>query len=128
VGADVLARFDPASPAALQARLDAWRDESNHERPHGAIGHFPPSSRYQLSLRRFPDTLPPVASEPAARLLRVSGQGFIVIDRQRDYLSEVIPSEEVEVRPLAANRVAVWSGPIRLTELPLGEPTTDRAV
>jgi transposase InsO family protein len=121
LGADVLARFDPASPADLQARFDAWRHEYNHERPHGALGHQPPSSRYHLSPRPFPAVLPPIAYEPDAVLVRVTGQGFIVIERTRYYLSEVIPHEEVELRPLAHDRVSVWYGPIHLTELQLGQ-------
>lgn len=122
LGADVLSRLDPASPAAVQTRFDAWRDEYNHERPHGALDHQLPSSRYQLSVRPFPAMVPPIAYEPDAVLTRVSGQGFIVIDRVRFYLSEVIPYEEVELRPLADHRVAVWYGPLRLTELQLDQP------
>jgi transposase InsO family protein len=121
LGAEVLSRFDPASPTAVQARFDAWRDLYNHERPHGALDHQPPSSRYQVSPRTFPELLPPVAYEPDAQLVRVTGQGFIVIERQRYYLSEVIPNEEVELRPLSPERVTVWYGPICLTELQLGQ-------
>ena len=131
LGADVLARFDPASPTTVQARFDAWRDLYNHERPHGALGDQPPISRYRLSRRDFPETLPPIHYEPDAWLTRVTGQGFIVIDRIRYYLSEVITYEEVELRPQADDRIAVWYGPIRLTELQLGQPdgaTNERVV
>jgi transposase InsO family protein len=127
LGAEVLSRFDPASPGAVQARFDGWRDLYNHERPHGALGHQPPSTRYHVSPRPFPEELPPVAYEPDARLVRVTGQGFIVIERHRYYLSEVIPYEEVELRPLGTERVSVWYGPICLTELQLGQ-AADEAV
>ena len=118
LGTEVLARFDPASPATLQARFDAWRTIYNHERPHGALTHRPPISRYRLSPRVFPDTLPPIAYEPDAMLTRVTGQGFIVIARKRYYLSEVIKYEEVELRPQGGEALEIWYGPILLTVLP----------
>lgn len=115
LGADVLARFDPASPAALQARFDAWRGEYNHARPHAALGHQPPISRYQVSPRAFPETLPLIAYEPDAWLTCVTAQGFIVIERIPYYLSEVITGEPVELRRLPDGDIAVWYGPILLT-------------
>jgi transposase InsO family protein len=126
VGADVLARFDPASPPALQTRFDAWRTEYNHERPHGALNHQPPISRYHVSPRRvFPETLPLIASEPDAWLTRVTGQGFIVIERIRYYLSEVIKYEEVELRPRpTGDDLEIWYGPILLTVVHHGEQLT----
>jgi transposase InsO family protein len=127
LGAEVLRRFDPASPAVVQARLDAWRETYNHERPHGALNHQPPASRYRLSPRPFPEVLPPIAYEPDAWLTRVTGQGFIVIERSRYYLSEVIKYEEVELRPQATDRVSIWYGPICLTELPLGQAAHHRS-
>ena len=122
VGAEVLQRMAPASPAAVQARFDAWRAEYNHERPHGALNHQPPSSRYTLSPRGFPEILPPICYEPDAALTRVSGQGMIVIAQRRYYLSEVIKYEEVELRPIGTGQqVEVWYGPILLTVLQHGE-------
>lgn len=32
-----------ASIAHAQAVIDAWRDDYNHRRPHGALGHLTPS-------------------------------------------------------------------------------------
>ena len=43
-----------------QAGFDAWRTVYNFERPHEALQMQPPASRYQLSPRPFPETLPPV--------------------------------------------------------------------
>jgi len=121
VGAEVLQRPAPESPAALQARFDAWRTEYNHERPHGALDHQPPIRRYQLSPRSFPETLPPIAYEPDAWLTRVSGQGMIVLERRRYYLSEVINYEEVELRSVGDGRqVEIWYGPILVTVLEHG--------
>jgi hypothetical protein len=118
----VLARFDPASPRALQNRFDAWRSEYNHDRPHGALDHQPPISRYHVSPRSFPETLPLIQYEPDAWLTRVTGQGFIVIERTRYYLSEVIKYEEVEIRPrLTGDDLEIWYGPILLTVLQHGQ-------
>jgi transposase InsO family protein len=119
VGAEVLHGFAPPSRAAAQARFDHWRTHYNHERPHGALAQQPPISRYQLSPRPFPEALPPIAYEPDAWLVRVSGQGMITLERRRYYLSEVIKYEEVEVRPIAdTGRFAIWYGPVFITVLP----------
>ncbi|MGH7511210.1 MAG: DDE-type integrase/transposase/recombinase, partial [Gemmatimonadales bacterium] len=119
LGADVLMRFAPPTPLALQERFDHWRLTYNYDRPHGALNHQPPSSRYHLSPRPFPEELPPIAYEPDAQLVRVTGQGMIELDHQRSYLSETIPYEEVEVRPQPDGAgVDIWYGPILVTVLP----------
>ena len=43
---------------AAQAGLDTWRRHYNHDRPHEALDGGVPSSRYQMSRRSMPATLP----------------------------------------------------------------------
>lgn len=118
LGAEVLHGFAPATPLLLQQRFDRWRDEYNHDRPHGALAHQPPSTRFTSSPRPFPETLPPIAYEPDALLARVSGQGFITIHGTRHYLSECIRYEPVELRFSAdEHQVEIWYGPIRVEVL-----------
>lgn len=58
--ADVIqGRVFGALPAA-QAAFDRFRWTYNHVRPHEACGLQPPSSRYQVSARPFPEPLPPI--------------------------------------------------------------------
>ncbi len=119
LGADVLHGFAPASPVALQERFDQWRTTYNHDRPHGALNHLPPISRYTSSPRSFPERLPPIAYEPDARLVPVTGQGFVFLEKQRYYLSEVIKYEAVELRTTPdETETEIWYGPILVTVLP----------
>jgi hypothetical protein len=44
--------------AETQRAFDAWREVYNFERPHEALDHQVPASRYQPSQRPMPDSLP----------------------------------------------------------------------
>ncbi len=43
---------------AAQAGLDTWRRHDNHDRPHEALDGAVPASRYRMSRRAMPATLP----------------------------------------------------------------------
>jgi transposase InsO family protein len=112
LGAEVLSRTATTTPAELQARFDAWRLTYNQVRPHEAVGDAPPICRYTLSPRPYPAVLPPLLYEPHDWLVRVSAQGFIRLERQRYFISQVIPGELVAVHPTATDDiVAIWYGP-----------------
>jgi Integrase core domain len=120
--AEVLSRTATTTPADLQARFDAWREIYNQVRPHEAPGHQLPIRRYRLSPRPYPAVLPSLCYEPHDRLARVSGQGFIYLDRCY-FISQVIPGELVAVRPTAtADIVAIWYGPQWVRFVDLREP------
>jgi transposase InsO family protein len=124
LGAELLSRLAPTDPRTLQAQFDHWRERYNLHRPHAALGHQPPISRYRPSARPFPPELPPLVYEPDDRLARVSGQGFIRLDRQRYFVSHAIPGDPVAVRPTAEGAiVAIWYGPQFVKYLDLMEPS-----
>jgi transposase InsO family protein len=124
LGAEVRTRTATTSRTVLQARFDAWRADYNHLRPHEALDHQPPISRYRLSARSFPAELPPLLYAPSDVLARVSAQGFIRLERKRYFISQVIPGDPVAVRPTAdAAIVAIWYGPQFVRFVDLREPS-----
>ena len=124
LGAELLSRLGPTDPVTLQQHFDRWRERYNGHRPHAALGHRPPITRYAPSPRPFPPELPPLVYEPDDRLARVSAQGFIRLDRHRYFISHAIPGDPVAVRPTAeAAIVAIWYGPQFVTYLDLREPS-----
>lgn len=72
--AEVLTTRQWRDLAHCQAACDRWRPVYNTERPHEALGLAVPASRYQPSLRPFPEVLPPI-EYPAGLLVRKVQQG-----------------------------------------------------
>lgn len=68
-------RFDDL--AAAQAAFDAWREVYNAKRPHEALAHKTPSSRYAMSPRPMPQAIAPPDYEPQAHVRRVQSGGWI---------------------------------------------------
>lgn len=60
-----------------QYHFDDWREIYNHERPHEAIGMKPPASRYTISPRPYPSSLPPVEYGPQDQVRIVQQHGEI---------------------------------------------------
>jgi transposase InsO family protein len=61
----------------LQAAFARFRDQYNFIRPHDALGLEVPASRYQVSLRSFPETLPPIEYDPGVLVRKVQQKGEI---------------------------------------------------
>jgi putative transposase len=86
----------PAATLALQqARLDAWRQDYNHLRPHEALGQVPPARVWQPSPRRYPERLKPWEYPADHAVRRVSPDGYIRWQERRLYLSEALAGEHV---------------------------------
>jgi transposase InsO family protein len=81
-----LLRSRPAwqSPAQLSLACADWREVYNWRRPHEALGHEPPGSRYRASQRAYAET-PPAAEYGPGDLLRRVGQGGFLSFRGRRY-------------------------------------------
>jgi transposase InsO family protein len=60
-----------------QYHFDDWKEIYNHERPHEAIGMKPPASRYTISPRPYPSSLPPIEYGPQDQVRIVQQHGEI---------------------------------------------------
>jgi transposase InsO family protein len=60
-----------------QGGMDRWREQYNHVRPHEALGLKPPASRYQVSVRPFPEALPPIEYDHQDLVRKVQSNGEI---------------------------------------------------
>lgn len=63
-----------------QLHFDRWRVIYNTERPHEALLMDVPVSRYQPSLRRYPEQLPAIEYGPSDIVRKVRGYGHIKYD------------------------------------------------
>ncbi len=74
---DVLHGQIYASLDACQRAFDGFREVYNSERPHEALDMDTPMSRYRVSPRDYPATLPPIEYDPVDQLRRVQEGGWI---------------------------------------------------
>jgi transposase InsO family protein len=73
--AELLSRRTFRDLVDCQGRFDPWRQVYNHERPHEALGLAVPASRYRVSPRPFPSTLPPIEYDAADQVRQVQEGG-----------------------------------------------------
>jgi transposase InsO family protein len=106
IAAEVFAHRSLADLGAAQAHFDAFRRCYNLERPHEALAYAVPASRYQPSVRPFPETVPPVAYGPDEVVRTVSVHGSISWQRRRHFISRGLVGEVVAIRPTL--QPAVW--------------------
>jgi transposase InsO family protein len=96
-----------ATAAAQQARLDAFRAEFNHERPHEALGQRAPARFYARSHRPYDERLrePVYDQEQAVRKVRCNGEirwaGGMV------YIGEALVGEPIALSETADGPMAV---------------------
>jgi putative transposase len=93
-----------ASPAAQQARFDAFRQDYNAVRPHEALGQVPPASLWRPSARRHPGRLEEPWYTPDHQVQRVRQSGELKWQGGVVYLGGALAGE-----------------PIGLLELPSGD-------
>ncbi len=96
---EVLARRPTwQSLTEVQRAFDAWRDIYNLRRPHEALGHVPPASRYQPSPRPFPARLPTIEYPPGDCVRKVQQKGLIHFRGQELLVSRAFIGEPVALR------------------------------
>jgi len=61
----------------LEAAFERFRQQYNFIRPHEALGLEVPASRYKVSLRSFPESLPPIEYDPGVAVRKVQQKGEI---------------------------------------------------
>jgi len=74
---EVLTQAQWQDEGHLQQALSKWRTIYNHDRPHDALGLAVPASRYQPSLRAFPESLPPIEYDHGVLVRKVQQEGVI---------------------------------------------------
>jgi len=101
LGLEVLARRPSwQSLADVQRAFDAWRGVYNLRRPHEALDHATPASRYQPSSRPFPADLAPIEYAPGDQVRRVQDKGRISFRGREFRVSRGFIGEPVGLRPL----------------------------
>lgn len=84
----------------VQRAFDAWRTVYNLRRPHEALDHATPASRYQPSSRPFPAALPPINYAPGDQVRRVQDKGRISFRGREFRVSRGFIGEPVALRPV----------------------------
>jgi transposase InsO family protein len=86
------------SLAQCQPEFDRWRDIYNCERPHEALGLATPISRYQPSIRAFPERLPPIDYPPGEIVRKVEVTGQLKFQNQKLFVGEAFRGFHVAIR------------------------------
>ena len=100
---EVLRDVQWRDPAHVQTVLDRWRTVYNQERPHEALGLAVPASRYQPSLRSYPESLPPIEYDTGTFVRKVQHKGEFSFQGRVYKLSQAFRGYPVGVRPLAVD-------------------------
>lgn len=104
--AEVLTYCQGLELTRCQPRFDAWRLVYNLERPHEALGLAVPASRYRVSPRSFPETLPPIVYGPGDQVRKVQAEGWLSFRGQDFRLGRAFRGELVALRPTSSD--GVW--------------------
>ena len=106
-----------ADRTAQAERLEAFRHDYNHERPHQALGQQPPARFYSPSPRQMPRR-PPEPDYPADRTVRkVRSNGQIKLQGDMVHISSALAGEAVALQPIERGwRVWFYQQPIGLLD------------
>lgn len=94
---EILSRTTLHTLDQAQQAFDAWRQVYNYERPHEALCHKPPATRYRGSPRRFQESPPVFEYEGHAAIRKVRGNGYISFRDQSIWVGEGLIGECVAV-------------------------------
>lgn len=81
-----------------QRHFDRWRVMYNHERPHEALQMQVPASRYERSIRPFPEVLPPIEYDSGDIVRRVDAAGKISFRNRRFRVGKALRHQLVALR------------------------------
>ena len=83
--------------------FEAWRHVYNAERPHEALGLATPASRYRVSHRAFPESLPAIDYGPGAIVRKVQNKGMIWFANRTWPVGKAFVGQPVALRPSAVD-------------------------
>lgn len=84
-----------------QEHLSKWRHVYNFKRPHQALQMATPASRYEMSQRAMPQTLPEIEYGPDDTVRHVQQGGWISLHGRQIRLSTALRGQPVALRPRA---------------------------
>jgi transposase InsO family protein len=84
--------------AAAQAAFEAWREVYNAKRPHEALEHNTPASRYAMSPRAMPEVIEPPDYEPQAHVRTVHEGGWISFKGRQVNCSKAFVGKRLALR------------------------------
>lgn len=88
-----------ADLAACQGAFDAWRAVYNEERPHEALELDVPASRYRVSRRAFPASLPSAEYDEGVEVRAVDSAGRISFRGCRFRVGKAFSGDRVGLVP-----------------------------
>ena len=88
-----------SSFSQVQGRFDQWREVYNYERPHESLGLKTPASRYRVSPRPFPSSLPPIEYEVGDSVRKVAQYGRISFGGKYWKIGRAFERYPVGIRP-----------------------------
>lgn len=96
-----------ADLSTCQQAFDRWRVVYNAERPHEALGLATPSSRYAISPRIFPETLPAFDYDDGELVRKVQEKGGVAFKGHDFTVPKAFRGYHVALRPTLTE--GVWS-------------------
>jgi transposase InsO family protein len=90
----------------LERAFQSFRHQYNFIRPHDALGLEVPASRYQMSLRLFPESLPPIEYDPGVSVRKVQQKGEISFRGKTLKVGQAFTGYPVGLKPTSAD--GVW--------------------
>jgi putative transposase len=108
----------------VQQAFDAWRTVYNLERPHGALDHDVPASRYRPSSRAMPERLPDVEYDEHEIVRSVPDSKDYVRFKGRLWkVPGAFRGERVAIRPLTVDgQFGVFFGAHHIANIDLTNP------
>jgi transposase InsO family protein len=106
-----------ASSRGQQRRFHRFRHEYNTERPHEALGQWPPATAYAPSPRPYPARLPPLEYPAHYEVRRVGPNGGLRWHGHWIYCTGVLRGEDLGLTEVADGRWALYFGTVRLGQL-----------
>lgn len=126
---DVLFGRSYADLAACQKAFDRFRAVYNSERPHEALDLAVPASRYRVSVRDYPETLPVIDYDPADCVRCVQQGGWISFKGRDIHLPKAFAGHPVAIRPTTTD--GLWNVTFiaeRIAQIDLRYPSNPKPV
>lgn len=105
----------PAQTLGQQQTLfDQFQRHYNEERLHEGLGQHTPASRYEASIRTYPERLPELEYPNWYRRQKVSVNRVMYCLGRRVYVGYLLGGEWMGLEPVADGEWDVYFGPVRL--------------